>query len=80
MFLLASAVIVVWSVYSSTKMRSSAAGKSEPAYWPFAGPLLHHCESISVHACRKIPLLTFAGYVVNDDIGLLYNDSPEQEE
>jgi hypothetical protein len=50
------------------------------AYWPFAGPLLHHCESISVHACRKIPLLTFAGYVVNDDPGLLYKDSPEQEE
>jgi hypothetical protein len=57
----------------------SSAG-SEPASWPFAGPLLHHCESISVHACRKIPLLTFAGYVVNDDPGLLYKDSPEQEE
>jgi hypothetical protein len=45
-----------------------------------AGPLLQHCESISVHACRKTPLLTFAGYVLNDDPGLLYKDSLEQEE
>ncbi len=42
--------------------------------------LLQHCESISVHACRKTPLLTFAGYVLNDDPGLLYKDSLEQEE